>query len=97
VRVTPQEILADLRAGMLRRFLIGKYRLPPKGSQVKTQKVHPANRFSPGLGKKNQRPDLDTTYRTEKFENVIFLLPGVPKKKINHFEPILYPKKFFCL
>jgi len=39
VRVMPQEILADLRAGMPRRFLIAKYRLPQKGSQVKKKLI----------------------------------------------------------
>jgi len=35
LRVMPQEILADLRAGMPRGFLIAKYRIPQKGSLVK--------------------------------------------------------------
>jgi hypothetical protein len=55
VRVTPQEILAYLRAGMPRRFLIAKYRLPLKRVTGKTQKVHPANCFSPGLEKKKKK------------------------------------------
>ena len=45
LRVMPQEILADLRAGMPRRFLIAKYRLPQKGSQVKREmKIQQTNK-----------------------------------------------------
>jgi len=45
---------------MLRRFLIGKHRLPLKRVTGKTQKVHPANRFSPVLGEKKNKDRVAT-------------------------------------
>ena len=55
VRVTSQEFLADLRAGLPRRFLIGKYRIPLKRVTGKNSESSPREPFFTRIEKKYQR------------------------------------------
>ena len=60
-RVSPQEILADLRAKMPHQFLIQKYRLPPEGAQVCTLATTSTNNKNQELLKKAVQNSTDAT------------------------------------
>ena len=63
VRVTPQEILADLRAGLPRRFLIGKYRFPQKRVTGENSESSPREPFFTRIEKKKKKKNQRSFFK----------------------------------